>query len=101
MAKQPSGLGRGLDSLLSGSIEDGRDERLTTVAVGDIKPGRYQPRVQMDDEALQELAECRLRRVRQAARFLHRLLQWFQKEEVIGMDESCRTQKSIEMEWVR
>ena len=57
MAKQPSGLGRGLDSLLSGSIEDGRDERLTTVAVGDIKPGRYQPRVQMDDEALQELAE--------------------------------------------
>ena len=57
MAKQPGGLGRGLDSLLSGSIEDGQGDRLTTVPVGDIRPGRYQPRVQMDDEALQELAE--------------------------------------------
>lgn len=57
MAKLPGGLGRGLDSLLSGSIEDGRGDRLAVAAVGDIRPGRYQPRVQMDDEALHELAE--------------------------------------------
>ncbi len=57
MAKLPGGLGRGLDSLLSGSIEDGRGDRLAVAAVGDIRPGRYQPRGQMDDEALHELAE--------------------------------------------
>ena len=57
MAKLPGGLGRGLDSLLSGSIEDGQGDRLAVAAVGDIRPGRYQPRVQMDDEALHELAE--------------------------------------------
>ncbi|MDO4641862.1 MAG: ParB/RepB/Spo0J family partition protein [Neisseria sp.] len=58
MAKPKGGLGgRGLDSLLAGNIEDNNGDRLTTVAVGDIRPGRYQPRVQMDDEALQELAE--------------------------------------------
>lgn len=58
MAKPKGGLGgRGLDSLLAGNIEDNNGDRLTTVAIGDIRPGRYQPRVQMDDEALQELAE--------------------------------------------
>lgn len=58
MAKPKGGLGgRGLDSLLAGNIEDNGSDRLTAVPVGDIKPGRYQPRVQMDDEALQELAE--------------------------------------------
>ena len=57
MAKLPGGLERGLDSLLSGSIEDGQGDRLAVAAVGDIRPGRYQPRVQMDDEALHELAE--------------------------------------------
>lgn len=58
MAKPKGGLGgRGLDSLLAGNMEENGGDRLTTVAVGDIKPGRYQPRVQMDDEALQELAE--------------------------------------------
>ena len=48
MAKLPGGLGRGLDSLLSGSIEDGQGDRLAVAAVGDIRPGRYQPRVQME-----------------------------------------------------
>lgn len=58
MAKPKSGLGgRGLDSLMAGNLEDGQGDRLTTVALAHIKPGRYQPRVQMDDEALQELAE--------------------------------------------
>ena len=57
MAKPKGGLGRGLDSLISNSIAESGNDRLTTVAVSDIQPGRYQPRVQMDDEALQELAE--------------------------------------------
>ena len=57
MAKPKGGLGRGLDSLISNNIDDGGSDRLTTVAVSDIQPGRYQPRVQMDDEALHELAE--------------------------------------------
>ena len=57
MAKPKSGLGRGLDSLISNSIGDSSSDRLTTVAVKDIQPGRYQARVQMDDEALQELAD--------------------------------------------
>lgn len=56
MAKPKSGLGRGLDSLISNSIGDSSSDRLTTVAVKDIQPGRYQARVQIDDEALQELA---------------------------------------------
>ena len=57
MAKPKSGLGRGLDSLISSSIGDSSSDRLTTVAVKDIQPGRYQARVQIDDEALQELAD--------------------------------------------
>lgn len=57
MAK-PKGLGRGLDSLLSGGIEAvGSDDRLTQLPLADIRPGRYQPRSQMDDDSLAELAE--------------------------------------------
>ncbi len=52
------GLGRGLDSLLSTSIaQEGGDDRLLTLPIQDVKPGRYQPRVQMNDDALQTLAE--------------------------------------------
>ena len=58
MAKPKSGLGgRGLDSLLAGSVGDSSGDRLNSVPVRDIKPGRYQPRSQMDDEGLQELAD--------------------------------------------
>ena len=58
MAKPKSGLGgRGLDSLLVGAVGDSSGDRLTSVPVRDIKPGRYQPRSQMDDEGLQELAD--------------------------------------------
>jgi ParB family chromosome partitioning protein len=53
MMKQ-KGLGRGLDALL------GRDEppkdSLMTLAVNRIRPGKYQPRTKMDQEALAELA---------------------------------------------
>lgn len=57
MAKVKGGLGRGLDSLLANGADNSSSDRLTTVAVKDIQPGRYQARVQIDDEALQELAD--------------------------------------------
>ena len=57
MAKVKGGLGRGLDSLLANGADPSSGDRLTTVAVKDIQPGRYQARVQIDDEALQELAD--------------------------------------------
>ncbi len=50
------GLGRGLDALLSeGETQGG--ERLLTVPVDSLAPGRYQPRTRMDETALAELAE--------------------------------------------
>ena len=57
MAKAKGGLGRGLDSLISNAVDSSSSDRLTTVAITDIQPGRYQARVQIDDEALQELAD--------------------------------------------
>ena len=53
MAKAKGGLGRGLDSLISNGVDNSSSDRLTTVAINDIQPGRYQARVQMDDEAVQ------------------------------------------------
>ena len=57
MAKAKVGLGRGLDSLISNAVDSSSSDRLTTVSIADIQPGRYQARVQIDDEALQELAD--------------------------------------------
>ncbi len=54
---RPKGLGRGLDALLAGGNEDAPREALQTLAIGRIKPGRYQPRTRMDETALNELAE--------------------------------------------
>jgi ParB family chromosome partitioning protein len=54
---RPKGLGRGLDALLSGGNEDAPREALQTLAIGRIKPGRYQPRTRMDETALNELAD--------------------------------------------
>ncbi|MBP6562976.1 MAG: ParB/RepB/Spo0J family partition protein [Neisseriaceae bacterium] len=55
---KPKGLGRGLDALLVSSVEEGAfSDRLTTLAIADIRPGRYQPRVQIDDAALEDLAQ--------------------------------------------
>ena len=51
---KPKGLGRGLDALLGGG-EPPR-EALLTLPVGRIRPGRYQPRTRMDQQALAELA---------------------------------------------
>jgi len=52
---RPKGLGRGLDALLGGGDEP-RRESLTTLPVARIRPGRYQPRTKMDQQALAELA---------------------------------------------
>lgn len=50
------GLGRGLDALLGeGETADG--ERLLTLPVESLVPGKYQPRTHMDGEALAELAD--------------------------------------------
>ena len=50
------GLGRGLDALL-GEGETAEGERLLTLPVESLVPGKYQPRTRMDTEALAELAE--------------------------------------------
>jgi len=50
------GLGRGLDALLGeGETADG--ERLLTLPVESLVPGKYQPRTRMNAEALAELAD--------------------------------------------
>jgi len=52
------GLGRGLDALLgSGEDTSGGGDTLTNLAIDVLQPGRYQPRVRMDQESLAELAE--------------------------------------------
>src|SRR2546426_7330778 len=52
---KPKGLGRGLDALLGG--DEAPREALLTLPVARIRPGRYQPRTKMDQQALAELAE--------------------------------------------
>jgi len=51
---KPKGLGRGLDALLGG--DDAPRDALLTLPVSRIRPGRYQPRTRMDQQALAELA---------------------------------------------
>ncbi len=62
MAMKKRGLGRGLDVLLGGSQHelDGsghEGERLKTLPIEQLQPGKYQPRSQMDPAALQELSD--------------------------------------------
>ncbi len=54
---RPKGLGRGLDALLAGGNEAAPREALQSLAIGRIKPGKYQPRTRMDETALNELAD--------------------------------------------
>jgi ParB family chromosome partitioning protein len=49
------GLGRGLDALLGG--DETPRESLGTIETARIRPGRYQPRTRMDEQALAELAQ--------------------------------------------
>ncbi len=62
MSIKPKGLGRGLDALLGGGKTDAPNaappkvDVLRDVPPSQLKPGKYQPRTQMDQAALQELA---------------------------------------------
>ncbi|HIO92921.1 MAG TPA: ParB/RepB/Spo0J family partition protein [Leucothrix mucor] len=60
MAKKP-GLGRGLDMLLSSVAsskdESGNDTEFKQLPIETIQKGQYQPRLNIDPDALQELAE--------------------------------------------
>lgn len=55
MAKLNKGLGRGLDALLSGGNSE-KDEVMRDLNVALLKPGKYQPRSQMDEASLNDLA---------------------------------------------
>lgn len=58
MAKQ-KGLGRGLDALLAGDVDDEvvAGDGLRMLRVSQMQAGQYQPRTHMDDGALQTLAD--------------------------------------------
>lgn len=57
MMKKP-GLGRGLDMLLSSTVKDAnKDTELKELPVEKISKGEYQPRLSIDPDALQDLAE--------------------------------------------
>ncbi len=65
MATKKRGLGRGLDALLGGAVtasatnqaDDAEDGVLKVLPVDVIQRGRYQPRVDMHPESLEELAD--------------------------------------------
>jgi ParB family chromosome partitioning protein len=51
------GLGRGLDALLSGNEEPRKQDTSSELAVGMLRPGRFQPRTRMDPQSIAELAD--------------------------------------------
>jgi ParB family chromosome partitioning protein len=53
---RPKGLGRGLDALLAGVDRADTTDALQAIAIERVQPGKYQPRTQMNDAALDELA---------------------------------------------
>ncbi len=59
--KKPKGLGLGLEALLGPKVSDGpapRDDGMpTTLRLGQLQAGKYQPRTRMDEGSLYELAE--------------------------------------------
>src|SRR5699024_309418 len=60
MAAKKRGLGRGLESLLSNEFDDMQapeQASLHNMALDELRPGRYQPRRDMDAEALEALAQ--------------------------------------------
>jgi ParB family chromosome partitioning protein len=56
MAK-PRGLGRGLDALLGGDVPASVSDRLVDMSPASLQPGRYQPRSQIDESAIEALAD--------------------------------------------
>lgn len=60
MAAKKRGLGRGLDALLSSAAEPvaaAEREHLRHLKVSELQPGRYQPRKDIEPEALESLAQ--------------------------------------------
>lgn len=57
MPKQERGLGRGLDALFAGAMEDGDNNRVIEVDIKDIVAKADQPRRKFEQESLQELAD--------------------------------------------
>ncbi len=58
MTTRHKGLGRGLDALLGGNNRAAKgEETLAQLAIGQLRPGKYQPRTRMDEASLAELAE--------------------------------------------
>jgi ParB family chromosome partitioning protein len=53
---KPKGLGRGLDALLAGDSSVADADTLRMVEISQLKPGKYQPRTQMDQASLADLA---------------------------------------------
>ena len=51
------GLGRGLDALLAGNLDDEEKGELQTLPIERLQPGKYQPRTRMDPGSLDELAD--------------------------------------------
>ena len=61
MPKKKGGLGRGLDVFFGdddhpGILEDDRSAKFIEVPITEVRAGRYQPRTQMDEAALTDLA---------------------------------------------
>ncbi|MCE5285269.1 MAG: ParB/RepB/Spo0J family partition protein [Pelosinus sp.] len=56
MIKQ-RGLGRGLDALIPATAGQDNMEMVTEVAISEIKPNKFQPRREFDEEALLELSQ--------------------------------------------
>jgi ParB family chromosome partitioning protein len=56
--KKLKGLGRGLDALLGGDMDDAPAPAgaPSALAISQLQPGKYQPRTRMDEGALNELA---------------------------------------------
>ncbi|MCZ6559790.1 MAG: ParB/RepB/Spo0J family partition protein [Gammaproteobacteria bacterium] len=57
MPAKRRGLGRGLDLLLSGAAPADENDSLRTLPIDLIRPGQYQPRQDMREDTLQELAD--------------------------------------------
>lgn len=56
LKKQPTGLGRGLSSLIP-VIENKKDVGLVQLNIGDIRPSKGQPRQYFEKDALEELSD--------------------------------------------
>ena len=54
MSRQP--LGRGLSALIPESARKQTTDRVIGIPIDDVSPSPYQPRLQMDEESLEELA---------------------------------------------